>query len=130
MIEIERNEVPYAEDDARATFLDGVCVRYDEGRRYTSLFIGHETRTETDEDGNETAKVYAFQIRVRKPLTRAKAISAAEAAAYNLRTAEDIASFGTSLARKARLGEDTDEVTEHDSFITWVKEQLTAIGVV
>lgn len=130
MIEIQRIELPYREGDSGVTFKNGVCTRLDEGRRYTSLFIGHEAATETDEEGNEVTKVYAFQIRVKKPLTRAKAISAAEAATYNLRSAEEIASYGTSLARKARLGEDTDEVEAHDEFIAWVKQELTAIGVV
>lgn len=137
MKEVELMEVPYKEGDDAVTFRDGMCVRLDEGSEYVTLFIGHETRTVTetavDIDGNETVtetdKVYAFPIRVEKPLTRAKAINAAEKAAYHLLDAEAVASFNASLARKSRVGEDTDEVSDHDDLIEWVKEGLDSIGL-
>lgn len=147
MKEVEKYELPYIEGESdKITFktisvdvydTDGnvtqesrsVPVKEDGGQVYTFLYLFHEIRTETDENGDTEEKTYAMQIKVAKPLSRGKAISAAEAAAYNLRTAEEIASYGTSLARKARLGEDTDEITEHDEFIADVKECLTKIGI-
>ena len=146
MKEVSKYELPHVEGQSGITFktiyvdvIDAegnttteersVPVKEDGGRVYTFLYLFHEVLTETDESGESTEKVYGMQVKVKKPLSRGKAISAAEAAAYDLRTAEEIASYGTSLARKARLGEDTDEVTEHDEFIASVKEYLTKIGV-
>ena len=61
------------------------------------------------------------------PVTRAKAINQAEMLAYDLHDALQVASFNASLARKARNGEDLDEVREHDEFIAEVKAQLSDI---
>lgn len=71
----------------------------------------------------------AWQVRVDKPVTRAAAINACEQSAYNLKTAMEVASYNASLARKQRIGEDADEVTEHDNFIKEVKAELTRIGI-
>lgn len=100
-----------------------------EGRKHASVYIGHEQRVTTDEEGNETTELYAMQIRVTKPLTRAKAINQAEMLAYRLTSALEVASFGTSIARKARENAEDEEVVEHDQFIAYVKEELTAIGI-
>lgn len=84
---------------------------------------------EETEEIQTREETVAWQVWVGKPLTRAAAINACEQEAYGLRSAMDVASFGASLARKARLGEDTAEVEEHDSFIKQVKAELTRIGV-
>jgi len=67
-------------------------------------------------------------MNVPKPVTRAKAINAAEMAAYGLKDAMDVASFNASLARKERMQE-MEEPEEHDNLISWVKNELTAIGI-
>lgn len=74
-------------------------------------------------------RVRAFVVEVENPVTRAKAINAAEMLAYNLHNALEVASFNASLARKARNQEDAEEVREHDEFIAAVKLELTAVGV-
>lgn len=74
-------------------------------------------------------RVRAFVVEVDNPVTRAKAINASEMLAYNLHDALEVASFNASLARKARIQEDAEEVREHDEFIAAVKSELTAIGV-
>lgn len=81
------------------------------------------------EEPTTEKQTYAWQVWVDKPLTRAAAINACEQEAYGLKSAMEVASYGASLARKARLGEDTDEVSEHDAFIESVKKELTRIGV-
>jgi hypothetical protein len=73
-------------------------------------------------------RVRAFVVEVENPVTRAKAINAAEMLAYDLHNALEVASFNASLARKARNQEDAEEVREHDEFIAAVKSELTAIG--
>lgn len=82
-------------------------------------------------DGEPTTEkeTRAWHVWVEKPLTRAAAINACEQEAYGLKTAMEVASFGASLARKARLGQTPEEVTEHDAFIESVKEELTRIGL-
>lgn len=124
--------VPLTTDEdanrGRTTWRDGMCTRMDLGRS-VELYVGHETSSEVDEEGNSRDVCVAFAFTVDKPVTRAKAINAAEMAAYNLKTDMDVASFNASLARKARMGETVDEVTEHDEFIEWVKVELTKIGV-
>ena len=111
-------------------------LRYKDGKvvaqileRSEILFIGHVVENNIDEDGNGAQQVRAFAFEVPKPVTRAKAIDAAERSAYNLTSADDVASFNASLARKSRLGIDTEEVTEHDAIIGWVKKELDEIGI-
>ena len=122
---INREIIPSGTPGLR--FKDGLVVAY-ELERSEILYIGHETETTTDEEGNDIQQVRAFAFEVPKPITRAKAIDAAERAAYGLRDAGEVASFNASLARKFRLGIDTEEVEEHDELIGWVKEELTRIG--
>lgn len=103
----------------------------DKNRVLISLFpetIKVTKLVEPDKE-EEVDETITWQVWVEKPLTRAKAINACEQEAYGLKTAMDVASFNASLARKARLGEDTDEVTEHDEFINKVKAELDRIGV-
>lgn len=104
-------------------WMDGKCVALDEGSHIT-LFLGHRSAEGYDEERTE-----AFAVRVGKPLTRDSAINAAEMAAYGLRSAMDVASFGASMSRKYRLDPEDPEVVEHDEFIKWVKGELDAIGI-
>lgn len=109
---------------------NGKCVSIDEGAKYKTLYIGHKEETVYDEEGNEGIITKAFPIRMEKPVTRDMAINAAEMEAYGLRNAMEVASFNASLARKTRINPNDEEVTDHDAFIGWVKEELTKIGVV
>lgn len=98
--------------------------------RIINLFIGHVIEERTDPETESLSEVtLGLVVPVHKPLTRARAIDAAEAVIYGLRSAKDSASFTASLSRKQRLGEDLDEVEEHDSLISWVKSELTKIGI-
>ena len=106
---------------------DGKCIGIDEGK-YRVLYLGHKVETSTNEEGAEVKATYAFPVRVEKPVTRDKAINAAEMEAYNLVSPMDVASFGSSLSRKFRDNKNDPEVKEHDEFITWVKEELTKVG--
>lgn len=105
---------------------DGKCVGIDEGK-YRVIYLAHKVGKTIKEDG-EIEETYAFPIRVDKPVTRDKAINAAEMEAYGLETPMDVASFGTSLSRKFRENENDEEVKEHDEFISWVKNELTKVG--
>lgn len=132
MKELNYIEVPTAhEEDINAgltAWKDGKMISMDEGS-FKTLFIGHKTEVRTDEDGEKTVTL-AFPVRVEKPVTRDKVINAAEMAAYDLTSAMDVASFTASLARKSRENEDNEEVSEHDDFIAWVKEELNGIGLI
>lgn len=134
---INYTEVPTTEAEdinrEKTTWRNGECVMIDEGPAVT-LYLGHrqETRLETDPaTGEETTRTVtlAFPVRLEKPLTRDMAINAAEMAAYGLRTPMEVASFGASLARKFRESPEDAEIREHDDFIAWVKDGLTAIGL-
>ena len=109
-------------------WLNGKNISIDEGTHIT-MFIGHFNESSTAEDGSLSNAVKAYPIRVEKPLSRDKLINAAEMQAYGLATAMDVASFNASLARKSREGEDNSDVKEHDEFISWVKDELTKIGI-
>lgn len=113
---------------ANLKFKDGLCVAA-EAEKTVVLYIAHETEPVTGEDGQECTITRAVAVEVEKPVTRAKAINAIERIAYNLESVEHLASFNASLARKARTGEDPEEVEEHDQLISWAKTQLTAIGI-
>lgn len=117
--------------DLNKTIIEkGLPSVFDEGTTMLLSLFPEEVEVAASMEGAEpTTETSAWQVRVAKPLTRSAAINACEQEAYNLRTAMDVASFGASLARKARLGEDTTEVEEHDNFIKAVKAELTRIGV-
>lgn len=100
-------------------YMDGKLVSYEHGS-VVNVYLFHE-----DDGENQRA----FELTVDVPLTYDKCVNAAEMAAYGLRTAMDVASFNASLARKQRIGEDIEEVQEHDRFIGEVKQELTFLGL-
>lgn len=115
---------------------EGANLKYYNGKVVSSeqedaviLFIGHNSEDVTDEDGKPARQTRAFTFPVQKPLTRARAINAAEMAAYGLKEAMEVASFAAGLARKQREGRDLDEVADHDSFMTWIQAELTSCGI-
>ena len=129
-------EVPATEEQdinrGKTKWREGKCVMVDEGAHVT-LYIGHktETGTRTTEAGGteEHERTVAFPVRVKKPLTKAAAINAAEMQAYALADAAAVASFNASLARKWRENMNDKEVSEHDEFIRWVKDELKKTGL-
>ncbi len=131
MVHISKTQVPstMAEDcnQGKSVWLNGRLISLDEGTHVT-YYIGHET-IEQEEDGKSATAVAAFAVRVAKPVSRDMAINAAEMSAYGLRTAMEVASFNASMGRKHRDNPNDPEVRDHDEFIAWAKEQLSAIGV-
>ena len=117
--------VPSSDNDV---IKDGNIVSIDEGSHIT-LYIAHRQSILFSEEGEPMQITEAYPIRVEKPLTRDKAINAAEMQAYKLVTPFDVASFGTALGRKYRENPMDSEVIEHGEFIRWVKSELTKIGV-
>ena len=134
MIHLIKTEVPSKVEGAQ--WKDGKMTSY-LLPNVTVFLVGHEKQAcveqTTAKDGkainHEVEKEVAFEIRVPHPVTRARAITAAEMSAYNLVDDLDVASFNAGLARKSREGVDLEEVSEHDEFIAWVKQELNYIGV-
>lgn len=130
-------EVPLTEADdmnkGKTVWKDGKCAMLDEGSRHAVLYLGHRksSRTEMSPSGEETDRkvMEAFAVRVEKPLTRDRAVNAAEAAAYGLRDASDTASLNAALARKWRENVNDPDVAEHDAFIRWAKAEIDALGL-
>ena len=103
----------------RLNYHDGKLVSYEHGS-VVNVYLFHE------QDGDN---VRAMELTMTAPMTRAKCINAAEMNAYGLIDAMDVASFASSLSRKERIGEDLQEVQEHDQFIQAVKAELTSLNV-
>ena len=125
-------EVPASEAEdmnrGKSTWRGGRIVAIDEGNAVT-LYVGHTTEERTDETGGTRTAVVAFPIRVGKPLTKDKVINAAEMEAYGLASPMDVASLNASLARKWRENMNDTEVSDHDEFIRWVKQELDSTGL-
>ena len=116
---------------SESTWKGNRCISLDEGD-YITVFVDHQSEPVIKEINGimqEQTIIRAFPIRVKKPLTRAKLINAAEMDAYNLNTAMDVASFNAALARKSRENETDEEIKEHDDFISFIKSKLTEIGI-
>lgn len=130
---INYTEIPRTEAEdinrEKTVWRNGKCVSLDEGRHVT-LYVGHkeETRVETEQEESRQVMT-AFAIRVEKPLTKEKAINAAEMEAYALASAMEVASLNASLARKWRENINDKDVSDHDEFIRWVKQELDATGL-
>ncbi len=133
MRNIDYVEVPQTavvdDNKGKTQWRNGRCVSLDLGGS-VQLYIGHKDSTRNDGEGGDTSVCLAFPVRVEKPVTRAKAINAAEMAAYGLMDDMDVASFAASLGRKFRENPEDEEVKEHDDFISWVKQELDNIGIV
>lgn len=130
-------EVPLTEADdmnkGKTVWKDGKCAMLDEGSRHAVLYLGHRksSRTELSPEGEETERevMEAFAVRVEKPLTRDRAVNAAEMAAYGLLDASDTASLNAALARKWRENVNDLDVAEHDAFVRWAKAEIDALGL-
>lgn len=94
--------------------------------RYATLYFFHEDEM----NGEDEIITRAFAVPVEKPITRARAINAAEMEAYDLRDAMAVASFNAALARKWRENPSDSECLEHDQFIEAIKPELTAMGII
>lgn len=112
----------------KTTWRDGRLVAIDEGTHVT-LYVGHADAERPGEDGEAESAVVAFPIRVEKPLTKDKAINAAEMEAYGLSSSMDVASLNAALSRKWRENMNDTEVSDHDEFIRWVKQELDSTGL-
>lgn len=133
MKNIDYVEVPLTkatdDNEGKTQWQDGKCVSLDLGGAML-LYIGHKKGVRDDGNDGVVNVCLAFPVRVEKPVTRAKAINAAEMAAYGLMDDMDVASFAASLGRKFRENPEDEEVKEHDDFISWVKRELDNIGIV
>lgn len=124
-MELNKIAVPVADaNDSTQTIREGKVIAINEDK-YVTVFINHEVVLTEDGDS-----IIATPLRVEAPLTRGKLINRAEMDAYGLQDAMEVASFGTSLSRKARLNPEDAEVIEHDAFIADIKESLNAIGII
>lgn len=136
MVDLGYIEVPSSmnDDDNRdkSSWFDGRCVSVDLGDSLM-LYLGHRTYVSNyiNGDGSVSDKTVteAFPVRVDKPVTRAKAIAAAEMAAYGLSSSLEVASLSASLSRKFRNNPEDKEIQKHDRFISWVKSELDNIGL-
>lgn len=116
--------------EAITTETNRVCLAlFPEEREVEEPAAPTENGEEATAEPTTEKRTFAWLVWLTKPLTRSRAINAAEQEAYGLRTAMEVASFNASLARKARLAETAEEVAEHDQFISDVKQELTRIGV-
>ena len=105
---------------------DGRLIRSGtQNARTTTLYFFHED--ETDAEGETVTR--AFAVPVEKPVTRARAINAAEMEAYGLNDAMEVASFNAALARKWRENPNDQECIEHDQLIEDIKDGLTDMGI-
>ena len=125
-------EVPAKEAEdvnrIKSTWHGGRMVAIDEGSTVT-LYLGHTEEERFSEEGESRTATLAFPIRLEKPLTKDKAINAAEMEAYGLATPMDVAALNAALSRKWRENMNDKEVSEHDEFIRWVKAELDSTGL-
>lgn len=113
----------------KSTWSNGKYIKLDLGKSI-QVFVGHKKEVMVDENNEEKEIMTAFSFIVDKPLTRDKAINAAEMEAYGLSSALEVASLNASLSRKFRENFNDQEVVDHDEFINWIKEQLNLIGII
>lgn len=137
MINLNYIEIPSSVDNddnkGKTRWVDGRCVSLDLGGSVL-LYLGHKTYVNDSYvggDGNVISKTIteAFPVKLDKPVSRDKAIIAAEMTAYGLDSAYDVASLDASLARKFRNNLEDKEVQDHDMFISWIKVELDKIGL-
>lgn len=137
MINLNYIEIPSSvgndDNKGKTRWVDGRCVSLDLGGSVL-LYLGHKTYVNDSYvggDGNVISKTIteAFPVKLDKPVSRDKAIIAAEMTAYGLDSAYDVASLDASLARKFRNNPEDKEVQDHDMFISWIKVELDKIGL-
>ena len=112
------------EDDNKGltVWKDGNLVEYLEGSNII-FYFGHTTETTLDEDGNEKIITRAFPVRVEKPVTEEKIVSAAERELYNLSGAQEQADFNLELSGRYRDNTSDADVLAHDEILGWVKTE-------
>lgn len=124
---INYQQVPSTEADdlnkTRSKWENSLYVLLDEGR-FITRFIGHKNEMITSEDGSEEQITVAYPVRVEKPYTVDKAVSAAIMDAYGLLSAGELTAFLEDIARKHRQNSNDPDVMEFDYFIEWVRYSL------
>lgn len=107
---------------SKSRWENDLYVSLDEGR-FITRFIGHKNETVILEDGNETKITLAYPVRVEKPYTIDKAVSAAIMDAYGL-SAGELPAFLEDISRKHRQNSNDPDVMEFDYFVEWVRCSL------
>ena len=102
---------------------NNLYVSLDEGR-YITRFIGHKNETIISGEGSEEQITVAYPVRVEKPYTIDKAVSAAIMDAYGLLSAGELTAFLEDIARKHRQNANDPDVKEFDYFAEWVRCSL------
>lgn len=124
---INYQQVPSTEADdlnkKRSKWENSLYVLLDEGR-FITRFIGHRNVMIASEDGSEEQITVAYPVRVEKPYTVDKAVSAAIMDSYGLLSAGELTVFLEDIARKHRQNTNDPDVMEFDYFVEWVRCSL------
>ena len=104
-------------------WVNGRMISFDEGP-FINYYIHHEDNTVADIDGNEKISTDAYQIRVEKPVTQEKIITAVEKDAYRLYSNQDFLDFQAKLVRDLQENPNSEFVVEHTKLLRWVKNGL------
>lgn len=107
---------------SKSKWENNLYVSLDEGR-FITRFIGHNIKTIISEDGREVQITVAYPVRVEKPYTIDKAVSAAIMDAYGL-SAGELPAFLEDISRKHRQNSNDPDVMEFDYFVEWVRCSL------
>lgn len=112
-----------------SVWVNGKLISFDEDSKYTNLYIHHQTeewieRIPNTEDFETKIRTEAYQIRVEKPITMEKIITAVEKDVYALYTDEDYSNFQAFLLRETQENPSGDFIKEHTKFLRWVKNGL------
>ena len=117
-------EVPNTDKyiENRSMWVNGKITEFDEGI-YSIFYIDHREENIVYDDTVKTITL-AYPIRVKKPITQEKIITAAVKDAFGLTSEEDFSNFQARLLRLFQTNPKSEEIIEYNNFINWVENGL------
>ena len=103
---------------------NGKLIELNEGGDYSIFFFGHTTSETYDELGNPKTVTMAYPVRIKKPVTPEKIITAACMEIYGITNLEDQTNLNAEIMRKFVNNSSDADVKEHYKLIRWINDEI------
>ena len=108
----------------RSVWKNEKIVELNESNDYSICYFGHTDEETYDEMGNPRIVTRAYPVRVKKPVTPEKIITAACMEVYGINNLEDYTNLNAEIMRKYINNPNDNDVKDHYSFIRWINEEI------
>ena len=103
---------------------NGKLIELNEGGDYSIFYFGHTVTETSDELGNPKTVTMAYPVRIKKPVTPEKIITAACMEIYGITNLEDQTNLNAEIMRKFVNNSSDTDVKNHYKLVRWINDEI------